>query len=51
MAEAALNLVVIRSADLNRAARFYAALGIHLSRKRHGSGPEHMAGRAGAAVL
>jgi predicted enzyme related to lactoylglutathione lyase len=51
MAEATLNLVVIRSADLERAARFYNALGLCLSRERHGSGPEHLAGSAGAVVL
>ncbi len=51
MAEAALNLVVIRSADLDRAARFYTAVGVRLSRERHGSGPEHLAGLAGAVVL
>src|SRR4051812_37151198 len=51
MAEAALNLVVIRSADLERAARFYEALGVHLTRERHGSGPEHLAGAAGTVIL
>lgn len=51
MDEAALNLVVIRSADLDRAARFYGALGLRLARERHGQGPEHLAGRAGAAVF
>src|SRR5262245_44186016 len=51
MADAALNLVVIRSADLERAGAFYAALGVPLVRERHGSGPEHLAGPAGVAVL
>jgi predicted enzyme related to lactoylglutathione lyase len=51
MTEAALNLVVIRSADLERAARFYGALGVRLSRERHGTGPEHLAGTTGAVVL
>ena len=46
MVNAALNLVVIRASDLERAARFYAALGIRLSRERHGSGPEHLADQA-----
>jgi catechol 2,3-dioxygenase-like lactoylglutathione lyase family enzyme len=49
--EAALNLLVIRSADLERAARFYGALGVRLVRERHGTGPEHLAGPAGAVVL
>lgn len=38
-----LNLVVIRSADLDRAERFYRVLGLHFERHRHGSGPEHLA--------
>ncbi len=46
-----LNLVVIRSADLERSARFFAALGVELAREIHGSGPEHLAGRAGSVVL
>ena len=46
-----LNLVVIRSADLDRSARFFAALGVRLAPERHGSGPEHLAGQVGAAVL
>jgi lactoylglutathione lyase len=46
-----LNLVVIRSVDLERSARFFAALGIELAREIHGSGPEHLAGRLGSVVL
>jgi lactoylglutathione lyase len=38
-----LNLVVIRSADLDRAERFYRVLGLHFERHRHGTGPEHLA--------
>jgi len=37
------NLTVIRSADLDRAARFYEALGLRLTRHSHGSGPIHYA--------
>jgi hypothetical protein len=51
LADAVLNLVVLRSADLERAARFYAALGLRLERERHGSGPEHLAAAAGGAVF
>ena len=40
---AQINLVVIRSADIERAARFYERLGLSLTRHRHGSGPEHYA--------
>ena len=46
-----LNLVVIRSADLRRSARFFAALGVELAREIHGSGPEHLAGQVGSVVL
>jgi catechol 2,3-dioxygenase-like lactoylglutathione lyase family enzyme len=38
-----LNLVVIRVSDLERAGRFYEALGLRFSRERHGNGPEHLA--------
>ena len=37
------NLTVIRSSDLERAALFYKALGLPLSRHSHGSGPMHYA--------
>ena len=46
-----MNLVVLRSVDLERAIRFYAALGIALSREQHGSGPEHLAATIGTLVL
>jgi lactoylglutathione lyase len=36
-----LNLVVLRSADMTRAADFYKRLGLQFSQHRHGSGPEH----------
>jgi lactoylglutathione lyase len=38
-----LNLVVIRSADLDRAERFYRVLGLYFERHRHGTGTEHLA--------
>src|SRR4051812_28579813 len=46
-----LNLLVLRAADLGRAERFYAALGITFTRERHGGGPEHLAGMVGAVTL
>ncbi len=46
-----LTLVMIRSADLQRSARFYAALGVRLAPERHGSGPEHLAGQVGGTLL
>lgn len=36
------NLVVLRSRDLDRAAAFYSALGLDMSRHAHGSGPVHL---------
>lgn len=39
----ALNLVVIRSPDIEKAAVFYSALGIHFTKHAHGTGPEHYA--------
>lgn len=38
-----LNLVVIRSRDMDRSAQFYASLGLQLERHRHGTGPDHFA--------
>jgi predicted enzyme related to lactoylglutathione lyase len=51
MPDITLNLVVLRSVDLERAASFYGALGIEFSRERHRSGPEHLACQLGAVVL
>lgn len=51
MNEVALNLVVLRSADMTRAAEFYARLGLRFERHRHGSGPEHLAAELGGGVF
>src|SRR5260370_42127152 len=51
MPDLALNLVVIRSADLERAARFYGALGLSFVKEKHGDGPEHYAGEIGPTVF
>ena len=37
----ALNLVVIRSKDIERAHRFYSAMGLLIQRDSHGEGPTH----------
>lgn len=37
------NLLVIRSRDLDRAARFYEAFGMTFHRHAHGREPEHLA--------
>ncbi len=36
-----MNLVVLRSADIDRAATFYQELGLLFTRHSHGSGPVH----------
>lgn len=36
-----LNLVVLRSPDIERAALFYRQIGLLFTRHAHGSGPEH----------
>jgi catechol 2,3-dioxygenase-like lactoylglutathione lyase family enzyme len=47
----ALNLVVIRTTDLEAASRFYSALGLEFSKERHGTGPEHLVARLGPLVF
>ncbi|RYD19792.1 MAG: bleomycin resistance protein [Verrucomicrobiaceae bacterium] len=47
----ALNLVVLRSGDMERAAEFYRCLGLEFSRHRHGKGPEHFAAELGTVVF
>jgi lactoylglutathione lyase len=49
--KAELNLVVIRSADIERAAHFYERLGLSFTRHRHGNGPEHYASESGPVVF
>jgi len=46
-----LNLVVIRSADLDRSAQFYKLLDLDLIKHHHGSGPEHYTCELGKVVL
>lgn len=43
MSNITLNLVVLRSPDIARAAAFYSRLGLEFRQHRHGSGPEHFA--------
>ncbi len=45
------NLIVIRSRDLDRAAEFYAALGLSLKRHSHGNGPLHLASENAGQVF
>jgi catechol 2,3-dioxygenase-like lactoylglutathione lyase family enzyme len=46
-----LSLVVIRAQDIDRLARFYAALGFHFTRHRHDKGPEHLSSTIGETVF
>ncbi|MDX1961504.1 MAG: VOC family protein [Pirellulales bacterium] len=43
MNQISLNLVVLRSTDIARAAAFYSHLGLRFSQHRHGNGPTHYA--------
>jgi predicted enzyme related to lactoylglutathione lyase len=51
MDSVALNLVVLRSGDMTRAAEFYSRLGLSFTRHRHGSGPEHFTAELGKSVF
>lgn len=43
MSGVTLNLVVLRSSDIVRAAAFYSRLGLHFTKHQHGKGAEHFA--------
>ena len=47
----ALNLIVLRSSDMPRAAEFYSRMGLKFTRHQHGSGPEHFAAELGGSVF
>lgn len=51
MTNIALNLVVLRCADIEASAMFYTVVGLHFTRHRHGQGQEHYAAEFGAAVF
>jgi lactoylglutathione lyase len=46
-----LNLLVLRSADMDKTRRFYELLGHQFVRHSHGSGPEHFAHEDDRGVL
>lgn len=46
-----LNLVVLRSPDIERAAKFYQAMGFLFTRHSHGSGPEHYTSEVNGLVF
>ena len=47
----ALNLVVLRSPNMARAAAFYSRLGLQFTEHQHGSGPQHFAAELGGGVF
>ena len=51
MSNITLNLVVLRSLDVARAAAFYTRLGLQFSQHRHGGGPEHFAAKLPGGVF
>ncbi len=51
MSDALLNLCVIRSADIDRAAQFYRLLGLNLEKHRHGKGVLHYSAELEATVF
>lgn len=51
MATTILNLVVIRSANFDRAEEFYRILGLSFDRHAHGKGPEHLANESNSMVF
>jgi predicted enzyme related to lactoylglutathione lyase len=46
-----LNLLVLKTPNVERLVTFYAALGITFAEERHGTGPAHHAGRVGPTLL
>jgi lactoylglutathione lyase len=51
MTNITLNLIVLKSSDIARAAAFYTRLGLQFSRHRHGNGPEHYAAELSGGVF
>jgi lactoylglutathione lyase len=51
MTELTLNLVVLRSPDIDRATAFYSRLGLEFTKHRHGSGPEHFSAELPGSVF
>ena len=46
-----LNLIVLRSSDIDKAARFYQTIGLSFSKHAHGTGPEHYASETNGFVF
>jgi lactoylglutathione lyase len=46
-----VNLVVLRSGDIDRAATFYSAMGLLFMKHSHGTGPEHYSSEVAGFVF
>lgn len=46
-----LNLIVLRSENMERLAEFYKTLGLNLTRHRHGKGAEHFGTESGDLIF
>jgi len=46
-----VNLVVLRSVDIDLAAKFYQAMGLLFTKHRHGTGPEHYSSEVAGFVF
>ena len=46
-----LNLLVLRSPDIDRAVKFYTAMGLSFTKHAHGAGPEHYASKMAGLVF
>lgn len=51
MADIFLNLVVIRSVNIEHSVQFYKLLGLNFIKHQHGNGPEHYASELGMLVF
>lgn len=51
MSAISLNLIVLRTAQIEQALAFYAALGLHFAPHQHGTGALHYASTLGEVVM
>ena len=51
MADVSLSLLVLKTRQVEQLRAFYQTLGVDLTEEKHGKGPVHFAGRAGAVVI
>ncbi len=51
MSDVKLNLIVLKTHQLDCLKEFYSALGIVFCEERHGDGPLHLAARVGGVVI